>query len=101
MITVTTVQEREASETPFFMQSRESTGVRELFLELLRTSDNLRSADFFISSNKLTHTSIATYEDHAALDAFLLEVQAAVPQLLELREQYNAKHGITTTRETT
>lgn len=53
---------------------------------------------FSISEDGLTHTSIATYDSHEQLEAFLAEMAEVLPTFFEDRDAYCVGNNIVVNR---
>ncbi len=93
MITVTTVLTRPSDTVEFFIGAHPD--IKAAFWMFLSTTQHLAAPpEFSQSEDGLVNTSIATFVDQAQYDAFLAELEQAVPGFFTLRDQYCQQHGI-------
>lgn len=95
MYTVTTVYHRPVASIPFFGATAEGAAVAKRFNDLLKVAPGFVSVTVESSADKLSSTSIYTWETKKAFDTFVAANKAVFDADSVARNAYHNKHGIT------
>jgi len=97
MITVTTTQQRQSSDTPFYIFTVPL--VRSTFISLVSNTPNFAEPPVFtLSEDGLVHTSVAKYVDEDQLTTLLDELFQVLPNFFADRAIYDVRNDINTVR---
>lgn len=100
MIEVVTTQVRQSVDTPFFLEVDVKT--REEFALFCSSTGLMAEAPVFSSSeDKLTHTSVARFQNLQKFNEFHQLLETTIPGFLSRRDSYSLQHGITVSRTIT